>query len=184
MEGASGKKQKRFTVGRITFCGLLTAIMLILGFVESQLPAGPVPGIKLGLSNSVLVFAVYLMDIPTAFLLMAMKVLLSGFLFGSVSSMMYAFAGGLASMIAMALLSRVKGVHPAVTSMTGGAMHNIGQVTLAMAVLETTSLLYYMAILMFVGMACGALSGLCADRVMKILKSTKYGRELRGRDPS
>ena len=102
---------------RITLSGLLVAVMLVLGYVEHQFPSGSVPGIKLGLSNSVLIFAVYMLGIPNAFVLMTLKVALSGFLFGGVSAMMYAFAGGLASMIVMSLLSRVKGVHPVVVSM-------------------------------------------------------------------
>ena len=167
-------------IRRLTLCGLLTAIMLILGFFESQLPAGPIPGIKLGLSNSVLVFAVYMLGIPTSFLLMILKVTLSGFMFGSVSAMMYAFTGGFLSMIAMSALSRIKGVHIIVTSMAGGMMHNVGQVALAMLILKTPQLMYYMAVLMAVGLACGALSGVCADRVMRILKTTEYGRDLFG----
>jgi len=103
-------------------------------------------------------------------LLMILKVLLSGLMFGGVSAMMYAFAGGLLSMIFMCLLSRIKGVHVVVVSMTGGLMHNVGQVGMAMLILSTPKLLYYMAILMVVGLACGALTGVCADSVMKHLK--------------
>ena len=170
------KKDTKNRIRRLALCGLFTAIMLILGFFESQLPAGPIPGIKLGLSNSILVFAVCMLDIPTAFLLMILKVTLSGFMFGSISAMMYAFAGGFLSMITMSLLSRIKGVHIIVISMAGGMMHNVGQVALAMLILKTPQLMYYMAVLMGAGLACGALSGICADRVIRILKTTEYGR--------
>lgn len=159
---------------RIALSGLLVALMLVLGYVESLLPvAAGIPGIKLGLSNGVLIFAVYMLGIPTAFVLMVLKVLLSGLMFGGVSAMMYAFAGGLVSMIFMALLSRIKGVHVVVVSMVGGLMHNVGQVGLAMVMLKTPKLMYYMAILMMVGLACGALTGVCASSVMKHLKKLK-----------
>lgn len=105
----------------VALCGLLVALMLVLGFVESLMPvAAGVPGIKLGLSNGVLIFAVYMLNLPTAFVLMVLKVVLSGLLFGGVNAMMYAFAGGLVSMVFMALLSRVRGVHPVMVSMVGG----------------------------------------------------------------
>ena len=156
---------------RAALCAILTAIMLVLGFVESLLPAGPIPGIKLGLSNSLLVCAIYILGIPTSFLLMILKVTLSGFLFGSVSAMMYAFAGGLLSMIVMSLLSRVRGIHTVVVSMAGGMMHNVGQVALAMWILETPRLAFYMAVLMAVGLVCGAVSGVCADRVKHLMMS-------------
>ena len=159
---------------RIAICGMLLALMLVLGFVESQLPvAAGIPGVKLGLSNGVLIFAVYMLNVPTAYLLMGLKVLLSGMLFGSPSAMMYAFAGGLLSMIFMCLLSRIKGVHVVVVSMVGGLMHNVGQVGLAMVMLSTPKLMYYMAILMVVGLGCGALTGVCADSVMKHLKKMR-----------
>lgn len=159
---------------RVALSGLLVAIMLILGFVESRLPIASflkvsIPGIKLGLSNSVLVFALYALGIPNAFLLMLLKVVLSGLLFGGVSAMLYAFAGGLVSLIVMSVLRKMQGVHVVVVSMAGGAAHNAGQVALAMCIMETDALLYYMAVLMVIGLASGALTGICASRVMKSL---------------
>ena len=147
----------------VALCGLLVALMLVLGFVESLLPvAAGVPGIKLGL------------NLPTAFVLMVLKVVLSGLLFGGVNAMMYAFAGGLLSMVCMALLSRVRGVHPIMVSMVGGVAHNVGQVALAMVILSTPSLMYYMAVLMAVGLGTGAVTGVAANLVMKHLKKIKW----------
>ena len=57
--------------------------------------------------------------------------------------------------------------------MVGGVAHNVGQVGLAMIMLRTPKLMYYMAILMLVGLACGALTGICATSVMKHLKAIK-----------
>ena len=160
---------------RVTLCGLLVAVMLVLGYIESMLPDMAVPGIKLGLSNGVLIFAVYMLDIPTAYILMTLKVVLSGLMFGGVTAMMYAFAGGLLSLTAMCLLSRVKGMHPVAVSMVGGVMHNVGQVAMAMIILHTAKqMLYYLGILTLVGLACGALTGIAATGVMKHLKAAKW----------
>ena len=159
---------------RIAVCGMLLALMLVLGFVESQLPvAAGIPGIKLGLSNGVLIFAVYMLNIPTAYLLMGLKVLLSGMLFGSPSAMMYAFAGGVLSLTVMALLSRMKGLSPVVVSMVGGLSHNVGQVALAMVILGTPKLVYYMAILMVVGMITGLATGLAANGIIRRFQKEK-----------
>ena len=163
---------KRFNAKRVALCGLLLAMMLILGWIEKQIPT-PHPALKLGLSNSVLIFAVYMLGIPYAFLLMVLKVVLSGLMFGGVSAMMYAMAGGLVSMILMATLSRVKGMHPVVVSMVGGVGHNVGQVLLAMVMLNTANLVYYLAVLTFVGLGCGAVTGVTATSVMKHLKKLK-----------
>ena len=159
---------------RVAVSGLLITMMLVLGYVESLIPAvSGVPGIKLGLSNGVLIFAIYMLDLPTAWTLMVLKVLLSGLLFGGVNTILYALAGGTLSMLAMTLLSRVKGMHPVTVSMIGGVMHNVGQVLVAIALLHTQQLYYYMAILMLVGLACGALTGICASSVMKHLSKMK-----------
>ena len=170
MKNTSSRERTR----RVALCGLLIAMMLVLGFVESRIPINVgVPGIKLGLSNGVLIFAVYMLDLPTAWMLMALKVTLSGLLFGGFNTIMYALAGGVVSMLAMSLLSRVKGMHPVTVSMAGGVAHNVGQVALAMIILQTPQLLYYMAVLMLVGLACGALTGVVANSVMKHLKTSR-----------
>ena len=156
--------------------GILAAMMLALGYAESLIPLNiGVPGIKLGLSNGVLIFAVYMLDAPTAYCLMALKVLLSGMLFGGMSSALYAFAGGLLSLTGMCLLSRL--TRPALVSMAGGVLHNIGQVSLAMLVLRTEKLVWYMAALIPAGLVCGLLTGVCAEQVMRHLKTAGLARE-------
>lgn len=168
-------RKKRFTVQTVAQCGLLTAMMLVLGFIESLLPvAAGVPGIKLGLSNGVLMFALYMLDAPTAFILMLLKVLLSGLLFGGVSAMMYALAGGVCSMLGMILLKKLK-FNLITVSMVGAVLHNLGQVLLAMLILENDQLIYYMAILLLVGLACGAVTGVAARATIGHMK------KLRGR---
>lgn len=164
----------RNKTNRITLCALLLCIMLILGYIESMLPAvAAVPGIKLGLSNAVLLFAVYMLPTSTAFLLMSMKVLLSGFMFSGVSTMMYGFAGGLVSLSAMVLLSRM-GLKKTVVSAVGGVMHNCAQLGLSMIILHMpwNALLLYLAVLVVVGGICGFVTGVCAELVMKHLRSS------------
>lgn len=167
---------------RITLSALLLAMMLILGYVESLLPLNVgVPGIKLGLSNSVLIFAVYMLDAPTGFLLMALKVLLSGMLFSGPSTMMYGFAGGVLSMAGMVLLSRTK--LPAVAvSVAGGMLHNAGQVGMSLVILQVpfSGMAGYLLVLLGVGAVCGALTGVCATAVMKHLKALGWRDGRRG----
>lgn len=152
---------------RVALMGLMLSLMLILGFVESRLPVPGLPGVKLGLSNGVLLFALYLLDVPSALLLMVLKILLSGFLFGNPSSMMYAAAGGVVSLTGMILLSRSRQFSPVVVSMAGGLLHNVGQVGLAMIILQTPGLLVYMAILMLIGMVTGLATGVAAKAVIQ-----------------
>ena len=164
------RRNNRFDVKRTALCGLLTAMMLVLGFIESMIPvAAGVPGIKLGLSNGVLMFALYMLDAPTAFVLMIVKVVLSGLMFGGVSAMLYAMAGGVLSMITMILLKKLK-FHILVVSMFGAVMHNVGQVLMAILIVNPPQLVYYMAVLMLVGLGTGAVTGIAANTTIKHIK--------------
>ncbi len=89
--------------------GMLTALALVLGWLDRAIPvtwflSGAVPGIKLGLANTVLLYAVYLMDWKGCVLLMLAKVFLSGFMFGSMSARLYSLSGGALSLAVMLLV--------------------------------------------------------------------------------
>ena len=97
------------TTRRIARFGLLTALALVLGLIDRAVPltailGGAVPGIKLGLANTVLLYAVYLMDRKSCVLLMLTKVVLSGLLFGSLTAILYSFSGGALSLAVMLLI--------------------------------------------------------------------------------
>ena len=161
-------------VRRIALSGLLVAIMLILGFIESKLPNPvPVPGIKLGISNGVLLFALYLMDFKAAIVLMLLKVGLSGLLFGHPLTMLFAAAGGILSLLVMILLSRDKQISIIVVSMAGAVFHNVGQIIAAMLVMSEVApgvMLKYLAVLMAVGLVTGSLTGVLAKAVIDRLR--------------
>ena len=96
---------------RVARFGLLAALALVLGYFDRAIPlsallGGAVPGIKLGLANTVLLYAVCLMDWKSSLLLMLTKVLLSGFMFGSLNAMIYSLSGGLLSLLVMLLVRR------------------------------------------------------------------------------
>ena len=167
------KRSNHSRIQALALSALLMAVMLALGYVESLLPTG-VPGIKLGLSNSVLIFAIYTLGVSTAFLLMIGKVLLSGFLFSGVNAMLYAFAGGLLSMLVMSLLYRLKTFHIVTIAMAGAVMHNVGQVALAMLMLETDKLFYYMAVLMLVGLVTGFVTGNAARILLRRIPESLF----------
>ena len=164
---------------RVALSGLLTALMLILGYVENMIPiTAAVPGIKLGLSNSVLLYALYMMGPVQTLILMVVKVILSGFMFGGVFAMLYSFAGGLLSVLAMMAFKRIKGVSTIGVSVMGAVFHNVGQVLVAVWVTKAVALLttYLPMVLLLSGVVTGILTGLIAQMVMKHLKHMPAGR--------
>ena len=153
---------------KLTFSALLVSVMLVLGYVESLIPIPGIPGVKLGLSNSVLMLALYWMGVPSACVLMVCKVLLSGLMFGGVTSMLYAFVGGALSLAVMSLLIfLLKGFSPVGVGVAGAVSHNLGQVLVAIWVLGTSQLIYYLAVLTLIGLATGAATGTLAMLLMK-----------------
>ncbi|MDD3409753.1 MAG: Gx transporter family protein [Eubacteriales bacterium] len=146
----------------LALASMMTAVMMVLGYIESLLPVSSVPGIKLGLANSVLVIALYWLDVKTCFMVMTVRVVLTGLLFGNPMMILYSMAGGTLSLAVMALLKRCRGVSPVGVGMAGGAMHNVGQVAIAALVLQTSSILTYLAILLPVGAGMGFLTGTVA----------------------
>ena len=160
---------------KVALGGLLVAMMLILGYVETLLqglvPTG-IPGIKLGISNGVLLFALYMMDIRSALIMMVLKVGLSGLLFGNPMTMLFALCGGALSLAGMIPLSRVKGINIITVSMVGAVLHNVGQIIAAAFVMSEVSpaiLLRYLAVLMAVALVTGAATGILAREVIKRL---------------
>ena len=162
--------KQRITTKQLALCSVLLTLMLVLSWVESLFPPLlGVPGIKLGLSNGVL-------SLPTAWVLMLLKVVLSSLFLGGVAALPYALAGGVLSLASMCLLSRMKWMHPVTVSIVGGVMHNVGQIVMAMIILHTSQLAYYMAVLMLSGILFGALTGVSATLVMKHMKHIKWGK--------
>ena len=104
-----------------------------------------------------------------AYLLSVVRVLLSGLLFGNYFSIIYSLAGGILSLSAMALLKRNGGFSVMGVSIAGGVFHNIGQLAVAMLVVETFSVVYYVPVLLVAGMFTGLLIGIAANEMLKRL---------------
>jgi len=141
--------------------GLLTALALVLSYAESLVPPFfAVPGMKLGLTNVVVLAALYLMDAKSAILINFVRIALVSALFGSGVSFLYSLAGGLLSAAVMILLKKSGRFGIAGVSAAGGISHNVGQILVAMAILETSSLGWYLMILWMTGLVSGLLIGL------------------------
>ena len=158
---------------RIALSGLLTSLMLVFGLIERQFPLPiAVPGVKLGLANSVLLYSLYMLGIRQSVVLMLLKALLSWLIYMNLSAMIYSLAGGVLSLIAMILVMRIKGVSVIGVSALGAVFFNVGQILVAVLMLNTPQLLVtYLPILMISGVVTGVLTGIVAQMVMKHLKT-------------
>ena len=157
---------------KIARMGLLVALSIILSYVESLIPAFvAVPGVKVGLANIVVIFALYTLGPIEALIVSLLRVILSSFLFGSVLSLLYSLSGALLSLGGMILMKKLKIFSTTVVSVTGGVLHNVGQILVACLVLETDVLLYYLPVLILSGVITGAVIGIIASLVIKRLEN-------------
>ncbi len=155
---------------RVAYFGVFTALALIFSYVESLIPINfGIPGVKLGLANLITVIALYKMRLPEVYLISVVRVVLSGFIFGNLFSILYSLAGGLLSVTVMALLKRTNLFSVMGVSMAGGVAHNIGQLIVAAFVVETFSIVYYLPVLLIAGLLTGLLIGLISQEMLKRL---------------
>jgi heptaprenyl diphosphate synthase len=161
----------------------LTAVAIVLGYFEHLLPITGIPGVKLGLANTVLLYALYLMDIPSAALLMILKVGLSGLLFGGPAAMLYSFAGGLASLIVMIFARRMKGVSVVGVSVLGALTHNVAQMSVACFIVGTRAILAYLPVLLAAAAVTGTLTGLIARYTIKGLNPKALSNDMDKKKP-
>ncbi len=153
----------------VAFLGLCTALALVLAYVEVLLPPlfPAVPGIKMGLPNIIIVFLLYRRGIVPAITVSLLRMVLVTLLFGNGMAFLYSLAGGVLSLLIMLLLRRLHCVSVIGVSVAGGVMHNVGQILMAMLLLDTTQLGYYLVVLTVTGTIAGILIGLCGAMLIR-----------------
>lgn len=160
--------------------GMLSALALVLSFLESLIPFQPgLPGIKLGLANLVIVFALYRMNVHSALLINTVRILLAGLLFSGLFGLLYSAAGAAASLAAMTLLLQINQKREQVgksilfsifgVSMTGGVFHNLGQLLVAILFLSSLNLIYYLPVMIISGIVMGLINGMIARLLLQKL---------------
>ena len=150
---------------------MFLALSLIFSYVETLIPISfGIPGIKLGLANIVTVTALYYAGTKEAFVLAILRNILTGFLFGNLFAIFYSIAGSCFSILIMHLLKKRGSFSVIGVSIAGGVFHNIGQLLVAMLVVESLSISYYMPVLLTAGILTGAVIGLLVQRLQRYLQ--------------
>ena len=138
---------------KVAYLGVFLALALICSYVESLIPFYfGIPGVKLGLTNIVVVLMLYCV--------------LAGFLFGNLFSILYSLAGGMFSFLVMYLLKRTGKLGVLPVSVAGGMSHNIGQIAVAAFVVENINIFYYLPVLFVAGIVTGLLIGVAAQEII------------------
>lgn len=156
---------------KIAYLGLLTALAMILSFVESQIPAlVAIPGIKVGLPNIAIVFILYKIGAKQAVAVSFVRVFLVSLLFGNLQIMTFSMAGAFLSMLGMILLKKTEWFSVITVSIVGGILHNVGQIIAACIWTQTAEVVLYLPVLLISGLLTGGLIGLAAGLMVKRLE--------------
>lgn len=139
---------------------MLTALAMVFSYLESLIPYSfAVPGIKMGLPNVVIIFALYRIGPKESAGISLVRILLTALLFGNLFSLIYSLSGALLSFTVMLLLKKSGRFHTAGVSVSGAVMHNIGQILAAFFILDTTGIVFYLPALFVSGIVSGLLIG-------------------------
>lgn len=160
---------------KIALYGMCIALAFILSYLEAMFPLnGAVPGMKLGLTNLVVLIALYYMDEKSALVINVIRIVMVALTFGNAVSLWYSLAGGMLSFLVMYGLKRTGWLKITAVSVAGGIFHNIGQIAVAMILLKTTAVVWYFGMLCISGVAAGLVVGLLAGLVMKKLPGKNF----------
>ncbi len=153
---------------KTAYLGLFAAVAIIFGYVESLVPVFTgIPGIKLGLANLAVLFILDRYSFKEAALVSVVRILVIGFMFGNLFSILFSLAGAGLSLLVMVLLKKNGGFSVAGVSIAGGVTHNIGQILIAVCVVENVNLFYYLPVLLIAGLLTGLLIGILSGEIMK-----------------
>ena len=155
---------------RITTVALMAALALIFSWIEVLFPFNVgVPGVKLGIANLVIIIALYCFGPRYAITINLVRILLAGLLFNGLFGACYALSGALVSFIVMWALKKTDVFSIVGVSIAGGVTHNFGQILLAAVLVETPAIFTYFPVLIFSGVASGAVIGIVATLIIRRL---------------
>ena len=150
---------------KLVLLALLTAIALTIFIVEAQIPPiVPIPGVRLGLTNIVTVFAVFAIGSREGAAVLLCRIFLGAVFAGNFSTILYSAAGGFCAIAVTVGMKKLLTTRQLWVAGALGAMaHNIGQMAAAVAISQTPSLVIYLPLLLAIAIVTGSLTGLCAQ---------------------
>lgn len=154
---------------KAAYLGLLCTVAILLGYVESLLPVFAVPGMKLGLPNLAVVTVLYLYSWREALLVSVVRIAVNWLLFANSFGTFFSLAGGLFSLLCMASVKRLGLFDCVGVSLVGGIAHNLGQIAVAVILVENVRIAYYFILLAMSGLAAGVVIGLLSGILVRRL---------------
>ena len=157
---------------KLATLSIAVSLAMVLSYVDKIITSlAPLPpGIKLGLANIAVVFAIYKLGVKEGVIISVVRVILASFLFGTVVSFWYAIAGATVSLILMIILKKLTPLSCVTVSTVGGISHNVAQICVASILFDTNLLVYYLPFLLVAGVVAGIVIGTASAILVKRIK--------------
>ena len=163
-------KPENFSPARYTaVMGILFAAISALNMLESVFSAFLPAGIRVGLSNIVIMAAILSLNLPSALVLVILKAVLVLLTRGVTAGVM-SFCGSLAAFAVTAVLFRKTSASYVLTSVLGAFSHSFGQLLAAWGILGTASVFAYAPVLAVASVVTGICTGIVLKAVFPHIK--------------
>ncbi len=164
--------KNNISVKNIVLYAMLISLAVILSYLESLMPINlMIPGIKLGLANLVIIITIYLLGGRAAIFISIARIILAACTFGNMAAFIFAISGAFLSLFSMLIAIKANKFSMLGVSIIGGIMHNVGQILMAVLLLENLLIFSYLPYLMIAGIVSGAIIGILANLVLIRLKA-------------
>ena len=161
-------------ISQLALNSLLIGLAMILSYIERFIPLQlviPLPGVKLGLANTVTLVALYLINKRQCVVILVIRCILGSIIGGSITGLMFSLIGGLFAMAVMIVAQKSKKFSIYGVSVLGAAFHHVGQILVSMVLMKSIYIGSYLPYLLLVGMFTGVFVAAISSRIVKILKS-------------
>lgn len=155
-------KKPKESVLHLVMMAMIFALTVVLMVLEGMIPPVPAlpPGVKLGLSNIMVMYCLFFFGKGEAVTLLLLKTLFV-FLTRGATAFFMSFAGGFLSIFILILLLSLKKQKFSyiIISVCAAVGHNVGQLAASAVLMQSESVFYYAPVLVLSGVAMGVVTG-------------------------
>ena len=162
-------------IKRLAIIAMFLSISVVLGYVESLIPMF-IPGVKIGLANVIILIMLYEFKFYEALIVDILRIFIVSLILSTFLTPVFymSLAGGILSYLVMLLFSRINFFSPIGVSVIGAIFHCIGQVLVAMFLLSTSLVLYYLPFIMLFSVLTGIVTGIITKFYLKMSITNIY----------
>jgi len=157
---------------KLVFLAIMISVSIVLSIVESMISVTLfiIPGVKLGLANIITLMILYIYGEKEAFVVSLLRIFIVSLIYSGLFSpaSLISFSGGIIAYLVMILVKQIPKLSIVSVSVAGALAHMVGQIGMAMFVLDTPTLIYYLPYMILISIPTGVITGLIGRKMIDI----------------